>query len=177
MIGCLREPGVQAVAIFRLGHWLLGQPLMLRVFLTPVYLYLDHRIRAKWGIQIQRRAEIGEGFYIGHYGGIFVTSEATIGRNFNISQNVTIGVSGNGERRGGPSIGDNVYVAPGAIISGRHKIGNNVRIGPNVVITKDVADGTLVHLPAMKTLHYSQQNSPDETGKEREDSDLSQPAA
>jgi len=150
ILSCVREPGVQAVIVFRFGSWLLGQPLILKIPLTPIYLYLDHRMKAKWGIQIQRRARIGAGFYVGHYGGIFVSSEATIGTNCTISQNVTIGVAGKGERRGGPTIGDNVYIAPGANVCGRHIIGNNAQLGPNVVVTMDVPENALVHLPPMK---------------------------
>lgn len=55
-------------------------------------------------------AEIGAGFYIGHYGGITISGAAKIGRNVNISQLVTIGES---------TIGDNVYIAPGAKIFGK----------------------------------------------------------
>jgi serine O-acetyltransferase len=106
---------------------------------------MDHHIRSTWGIHIQRRAKIGPGFYIGHYGGIFVSDMAVIGENCNISQDVTIGVAGEGERRGAPTIGNNVYMAPGAKVNGRIRIGNNVKIGPNAVVTRNIPDDALVH--------------------------------
>jgi len=142
---CFRQPGTHAVVVFRYGQWLLKQPLILRLFLEPIYLYLDHRLHAKWGIQILRRATIGPGFYIGHYGGIFIAEGTVVGRHCSVSQDVTIGISGEGARRGCPVIGDNVYVAPGAKINGKIRVGNNARIGPNAVVTKDVPDNALVH--------------------------------
>ncbi len=145
ILECFRQPGTHAVVVLRFGQWLLGRPLIVRVFLEPLYIYLDHRLHAKWGIQILRRATIGPGFYIGHYGGIFVADGTVIGKQCSISQDVTIGIAGEGPRRGCPVIGDNVYIAPGAKVNGRIRIGNNVRIGPNAVVTKDIPDYALVH--------------------------------
>ena len=81
---------------------------------------------------------------MGHYGGIFVSAEAKIGKNVNISQGVTIGVAGHGAKRGSPTIGDNVYIAPGAKIFGKIKIGNDVKIGANAVVYKDIPEGATV---------------------------------
>lgn len=41
---------------------------------------------------------------------------------------------------GAPTIGDNVYIGPGAKIFGAIHIGNNVRIGANCVVLEDVPD-------------------------------------
>jgi serine O-acetyltransferase len=117
-------------------------------------LLLDHRLRAKWGISIQRRARIGAGFYIGHFGGIFVSDLATIGENCNISQDVTIGTVGKGAHRGAPTIGNDVYIAPGAKVNGKIRIGNNVKIGPNAVVTHNIPDGALVHVRPMQVVVF-----------------------
>ena len=146
---CCRSPGVHAVIVFRFGHWLLDRPLLVRLLLMPFHLYLSHRIRAKWGIQIQRRAKIGPGFYIGNFGGIFVSGLATIGENCNIFQDVTIGVAGEGARRGAPHIGNNVCMAPGSKINGRIHVGNNVNIEPNAVVTHNIPDDALVRVRPM----------------------------
>lgn len=45
---------------------------------------------------------------------------------------------------GAPTIGDNVYVGPGALIVGKITIGNNVVIGGHAVVTKDVPDNSVV---------------------------------
>lgn len=146
MINCYRSPGLHAIGIHRFGQWLKKKNLLLRILLEPIYLFLFHRIRSKWGIEIGRTAEIGAGFYIGHYGGITISGYARIGRNVNVSQLVTIGVSGQGERRGVPTIGDDVYIAPGAKIFGKIHVGSRVKIGANAVVYKDVPDNAIVVL-------------------------------
>lgn len=146
VIDCYRTPGLHAIALYRLGHWLIDKNLCLKVVFGPIYVLLEHRIRSRWGIEIDRYAEIGPGCYIGHYGGITISSRARIGRGANISQLVTIGVSGRGEGRGSPTIGNDVYIAPGAKIFGRIHIGNNVKIGANAVVHKDVPDNAIVVL-------------------------------
>jgi serine O-acetyltransferase len=59
-----------------------------------------------------------------------------------ISQQVTIGASNGGS----PTIGDNVYIGPGAKIFGKIRIGNNVRIGANCVVFCDVPDNSTIVL-------------------------------
>jgi serine O-acetyltransferase len=98
----------------------------------------------KFGIQIGYEVEMGSGFYIGHFGTIIISSSAVVGNNCNISQGVTIGRTNQGERAGAPTIGDNVYIGPGAKVFGNIKIGDNVAIGANAVVTKDVDPGVVV---------------------------------
>jgi serine O-acetyltransferase len=155
LIGCYRSPGVHAVINLRFGQWLLKQNVFIQLFLTPIYLFQYHRMRSKWGIEIPRTTEIGEGFYIGHFGGITISSSAKIGKHMNISQEVTIGVSGQGDKKGCPTIGDNVYLAPGAKLFGKINIGNHVKIGANAVIHKDIPDNAIVVLdPGFTIISY-----------------------
>ena len=98
----------------------------------------------KFGVSIPSTTNIGPGFYIGHFGGIVIHADTVIGKNCNISQGVTIGISPRGKRQGVPVIGDNVYIAPGAKIFGNIRIGNNVAIGANCVVTKDIPDNAVV---------------------------------
>ena len=153
IIRCYRTPGVHAVVNIRFGQWIQKQNVLVKLFCLPLY-YLQFRfIRTRWGIDIPSTTQIGKGFYIGHFGGIFISSEAKIGENVNISQGVTIGVSGQGENRGCPTIGNNVYIAPGAKIFGKISIGDNVKIGANAVVYKDIPDNVKVVLdPGMKIL-------------------------
>ena len=69
-----------------------------------------------------------------------------IGEDCNLSQSVTIGVDGDGDRRGVPIIGNDVYIAPGARVIGRIRIGNNVKIGANAVVHRDIPDNAVVAL-------------------------------
>lgn len=144
ILSCFRSPGVHAVVILRFGQWLLKQNLLIRVLLEPLYLLQFHRIRSRWGIEIPRQTEIGEGLYIGHFGGIIISPQTIMGKNINLSQQVTIGVAGEGNNRGCPVLGDNVYIAPGAKLFGKIRIGNNVKIGANAVVYKDIPDNAIV---------------------------------
>lgn len=154
LLSCYRSHGLHAVIIYRFGCWLARQPLPVKVLLKLPFLYLNYRTMSKWGIQIDTDAQIEEGFVIFHYGGIFVGGGSVIGNNVSISHNVTIGRSGEGRRRGAPTIGNNVYVAPGANISGKIKVGDNVRIGANAVVNKDIADNSLVQVAPMQIVAF-----------------------
>lgn len=73
-----------------------------------------------------------------------MNSNVVIGKNCNISHLVTLGVSNRGTRKGVPTIGDNVYIGPGAKIIGNIIVGNHAAIGANCVVTKDVPDNAVV---------------------------------
>lgn len=110
-------------------------------FLNPIYLFskvVQRHLKYKFGIQIHSYGRIDKGLYINHYSGIFINGNVVIGKNFTISQGVTIGVTNRGLKKGYPIIGDNVYVGPGAKIIGNITIGNNVAIGANAVVTRDL---------------------------------------
>ncbi len=124
---------------FHYSVWLrLGSELRLKIFKI-----LLHREKIKYGIDIPY-ACIGKGLLIGHFGGIVVNNKVVIGNNCNISHGVTIGISNRGPRKGSPSIGDCVYIGPGAKIFGDVRIGNHVAIGANSVITGDIPDNAVV---------------------------------
>lgn len=75
--------------------------------------------------------------FFAHNGlGIVISSEAKIGDNCKIYQNVTIG-AGNG---GYPTIGNNVIIFPNSVIAGKIKIGDNAIIGACSFVNKDVED-------------------------------------
>ena len=76
-----------------------------------------------------------------HTNGVVVNVNARIGCNCDIYQQVTIG-----EMKGGcPTIGDNVFIGPGAKIIGPVTIGDGARIGPNALVIRDVLrDGIAV---------------------------------
>lgn len=103
----------------------------------------------KFGISIPYQTQIGPGFYIGHWGGIVVNEAARIGRNCNISQGVTIGQVNRGARKGVPTIGDGVYIGPGAVIIGAVQVAAGCAIGANAVVTRDLPDNAVaVGVPA-----------------------------
>ena len=133
---------------FRYTFWMrIGSYLRAKNVTLPFYLIARWRLRHlsyKSGIQIPDATQIGKGFYIGHFGTIIINGKAVLGKNINISQDVTIGQANRGNKKGTAIIGNEVYIGPGAKIVGEVKIGNNVAIGANAVVTKDVPDNSCV---------------------------------
>ncbi len=117
---------------------------LLKYTLFPFSKMILRHYKYKFGIDIHESTNIKSGLYIGHFGTIIVNDRAMIGKNCNISQSVTIGQANRGKKKGFPTIGDNVYIGPGAKIIGSVKIGNNVAIGANCVVTKDIPDNSVV---------------------------------
>lgn len=140
------SPGVQAVTAYRFAHWLRARPAPLRAAGWPLRTLMSQWVRIAWGIDINRAARIGPGLYVGHFGGITVGAHIVAGRHLSLSQGVTLGVSGRGERRGSPTLGDHVYIAAGAKLFGRIRIGDNAKIGANAVVHRDVPDNAVVAL-------------------------------
>lgn len=139
----LLEAGFKYSFWMRTASWLQHRPILRHALLPFVKVLLWHYLY-KFGIKVSYKCKVGPGFYIGHFGGIFVNYEAVIGRNCNISQGVTIGQVNRGKRKGCPIIGDNVYIGSGAKLIGKVRIGNNVAIGANCVVTRDVPDNSVV---------------------------------
>ena len=110
--------------------------------------YKYHVLGMKLGFSIPINV-FGPGLAIVHYGTIVVSSEAKIGENCRIHAGVNIGA--NGGEKAAATIGDNVYIGPGAKIVGKICIGDNVCIGANAVVTNDVESGiTIGGIPARK---------------------------
>ena len=89
--------------------------------------------------------EIGPGLKIDH-GFSTIVSAKSIGKNFRLFQQVTIGWGGGMDTDGNhvPTIGDDVTIHPGAKIFGGIRIGNDVEIGANAVVIRDVPDHSIV---------------------------------
>lgn len=164
ILNCLRSPGVQAVIVFRFGQWLDSRASLLKPLLQPIYFALNGLVQIMWGIELPRSATIGPGLYIGHFGGITIAPGVMIGRNCNLSQHITIGLSGQDEKAGVPTIGDDVYIAPGARVFGKISVGNNVKIGANAVVYKDIPDNAIVVLdPGFRVVSYKGNRSLEES--------------
>ena len=108
-----------------------------------------HGLSVRLGFSIPRNV-FDKGLSIAHYGSIVVNSNARVGRNCRIQENVTIGATGGGDDS--PIIGDNVFIASGARILGKVQIANNIAIGANAVVTKSFLEEsiTIAGVPAKK---------------------------
>ncbi|MDF7806161.1 serine O-acetyltransferase, partial [Pontiellaceae bacterium B12219] len=134
---------------YRYNFWMrtgyfLRQKKLTRYTLFPIARLILRHLSFQMGISIPLTTQIDSGFYIGHFGGIVVNGRSIIGKNCNISQGVTLGQANRGKNKGCPTIGDHVYIGPGAKIVGAVRVGNNVAIGANCVVTKDIPDNAVV---------------------------------
>ena len=119
-----------------------------KYYKTPIinifYKIILRHFQIKYGFQIYPETQIGEGFYLGHWGALVINPKSKIGKNCNIAQGVTIGQQNRGKNEGFPEIGDEVWIGTNAVIVGNIKIGNNVLIAPNAYVNCDVPSNSVV---------------------------------
>jgi serine O-acetyltransferase len=149
-------PGVLALGLHRIAHWLWGGELYF------VARLVNHFSRFLTAIDIHPGAKIGERFFLDH--GFSVIGEtAEIGDDVTIYQSVTLGgtnpTAGIGGKRH-PTLSNGVVVGSGAQVLGPIVVGEGARVGANAVVTRDVApNSTVVGIPAkpvpMDAVHYS----------------------
>jgi serine O-acetyltransferase len=113
------------------GYWGRMRLVLLRLLLRHLGRYL--------GLEIALNV-FGPGLAIVHPYGIIVSDKASIGKNCRIHAGVNIGA----HRGQAPTIGDNVYLGPGAKIVGGVHVGDGAVIGANAVVVKDVPPGVTV---------------------------------
>lgn len=150
-------PGLWALALHRLAHWLYGGRLY---FLARL---INHWSRLMTSIDIHPGAVIGRNFFIDH-GFTVIGETAEIGNNVTIYQCVTLGGTNPSDGIAGkrhPTIGDNVVIGSGAQVLGPILVGADARIGANAVVTRDVAPGsTMVGIPARAVLYDATESQP-----------------
>lgn len=93
--------------------------------------WLMRRIGRKLGFQFGT-ASIGFGIKIFHWGSIVINGKAIIGENFCVYPGVCIGRTADD---GVPKIGNNVTFFTNSAAYGGITIGNNVTVAPNAVVT------------------------------------------
>ncbi len=145
----LLYPGVLALGLHRVAHWLFRGELFLLARI------INHIARFLTAIDIHPGAMIGRNFFIDH-GFVVIGESADIGDNVTIYQHVTLGGTNPangvpGKRH--PTIADGVIIGSGAQVLGPITVGARARIGANAVVTRDVPEGaTMVGIPARPTL-------------------------
>ena len=129
------------------------------VFSRLIARYKHKKLMEKFCASIPLSVQIdGEPNFPHGLAGIFVSSNAKIGKNCTIFHQVTIGSNTlkESKRQGAPVIGDNVYIGCGAKIIGGITIGNNVRIGANCVVVCDIPDNSTVVLESPRVIVHDE---------------------
>jgi len=148
----LLSPGLWAVLAYRLTHYALTRvrPRQLSALLATPAFALQRLLHPITGVEINTRAHIGPGLLIPHRGTIIIGA-VRMGRCCNISQGVTIGRSTleEGGEVDTPTLGDRVWIGPGAVVAGPLHIGDDATIGSNSVPMRDVPPcGVVMGVPA-----------------------------
>lgn len=121
----------------------------IRTALKLICAILQKLVEIVTSCELPNKANIGPGLFIPHACGIIVHTEAQIGKNCSLAQQVTVGFGGRGPKAGTPRIGDGVYFGAGAKVFGNITVGHNVAIGANAVVNKDLPDNAVaVGVPA-----------------------------
>lgn len=119
----------------------------------PLAFLMQYRVSRygfKLGFEIPLNA-FGAGLSIAHHGMITVNGSVKVGENCRLHNGVTIGTEAGYSDRC-PTIGDNVFIAPGVQIFGSITIANGIAIGANSVVNKSFTEEgiTIAGAPARK---------------------------
>lgn len=134
----LLYPGVQAVWLHRLAHWLWQHN---RLFLGHL---VSHINRWLTGVEIHPGAKIGRRVFIDHGMGVVIGETAELGEEVTLYHTVTLGGTSLRKGKRHPTLGDRVTVGAGAKILGPIEIGSDSRVGANAVVVKSVPSNSVV---------------------------------
>jgi serine O-acetyltransferase len=136
-------PGLWAVWIHRVSHWLWGAKLRL-----PARL-LSQVARFFTGVDIHPGALLGRRLFIDHATGVVIGETSIVGNDVTMYQGVTLGGTGKQHGKRHPTLCDGVFVGNNANLLGNITIGENSRVGAGSVVLSDVPpDSTVVGVPA-----------------------------
>ncbi|MFB6165024.1 MAG: serine O-acetyltransferase [Haloarculaceae archaeon] len=142
----LLYPGVHAVWLYRVAHWLWRA---------------DHRLAARalsefarflTGVEIHPAATIGRRLFVDHGNGVVVGETAEIGDDVLLYHGVTLGGTSMRREKRHPTVADCVTVGANATLLGPITVGEGATVGAGAVVTEDVpANATATGVPATVT--------------------------
>ncbi|MGY2947002.1 serine O-acetyltransferase [Thermostichus sp. MS-CIW-30] len=148
-------PGVHALFLHRIAHWLWKQRWF---FLARLLSFLARSFTL---IEIHPAAKIGRRFFIDHGCGVVIGETAEIGDDVTLYHGVTLGGTSWSKGKRHPTLENGVIVGTGAKILGPVRIGEKARIGANAVVIQDVAPGmTVVGIPGRAVIPPHQRRIP-----------------
>lgn len=151
------DQGYWAMICYRFGRHLVDHrlPPGLHQFVQLFYQLWFKHIQIITGISIAPSVRIGPGFYIGHFGQIFLGADTVIGRECNISHGVTLGFAWHDGKWGVPTVGDRVYIATGAKVIGPIHLADGTVVGANAVVTRSTEPNAVVAGIPARVLNYN----------------------
>lgn len=136
-------PGIHALILHRLAHWLWGHRLRWLARFTA------HVSRFLTGIEIHPGATIGRRFFIDHGMGVVIGETAEIHDDVTLYHGVTLGGTSWNKGKRHPTLEQGVVIGAGAKVLGPITISAGAKVGSNAVVTKAVPAGaTAVGNPA-----------------------------
>ena len=152
-IGCLIKGAItrrtfRVVVTMRLCQCVKDSVGLFKITL-PVFKLMHHIAAHAAAMDLSWRTEIGGGLALTHGWGLVVNPGATIGKNVTLFHGVTLGrrdrISSEGERLTEyPTIEDEVWIGPHAIIVGEVTIGRGSRIAGGAFVTESVPPYSVV---------------------------------
>ncbi|MGH8056488.1 MAG: serine O-acetyltransferase [Candidatus Entotheonellia bacterium] len=149
-------PGVHALTLHRVAHWLWRHGCL------TLGRFVSHLSRFLTGIEIHPGARIGSGLFIDHGMGVVIGETTEIGENCTLYQGVTLGGTSLKKEKRHPTLGDYVVVGAGAKILGAIVIGDHSKIGAgSVVVTEVPPNSTVVGIPGRVVQRSGEKVPPD----------------
>ncbi|KAL0204927.1 hypothetical protein P9112_000234 [Eukaryota sp. TZLM1-RC] len=154
LIVFLTYPGVHALLLHRISHFLTGHQL---VFLAHIVAYVSRVITS---IEIHPQATIGKGLMIDHGSGVVIGATAIIHNNVTIYSSVVLGGRAPSKAevhsKRHPTLCDDATIGCGSTVLGNIRIGVGSKVGSNSVVLQDVPDyQTVVGIPARPVVSSS----------------------
>jgi len=136
-------PGIHAITLHRVAHWLWRQRL------RWLARFVAHISRFFTGIEIHPGATIGRRFFIDHGMGVVIGETAVIGDDVTLYHGVTLGGTSWNKGKRHPTLENGVVIGAGAKVLGPITMGAGAKVGSNAVVVRDVPAGaTAVGNPA-----------------------------
>jgi serine O-acetyltransferase len=140
----LREPGLWAMMVYRLGAYAAKLPPSGSAHWTTRTAHegLSLVLALLTRTSLSASMKAGEGLRFVHALNVTIAADVVLGERVEIMQDVTIGPGY--ESAGVPRIGSDVFIGAGATILGPVTVGDGAAIGPNSLVVSDVPAGSFV---------------------------------
>jgi serine O-acetyltransferase len=138
----LNYPGVKALAAHKWSHFLYKKRLFILANINAqIWRFFTQ-------IEIHPGAQIANGVFIDHGGGLVIGETAIVEKGVLLYHGVTLGGTGRDEGHRHPIIRQNALISAHSQIIGPIEIGRDAKIGAGAVVNKNIPDGaTVVGIP------------------------------